>query len=66
VWVGVDAGKHAHHAVIMDAGGRVLWSGRIANDQAAIRRACATAGEVRWAVDLTCASAALLLALLIS
>ncbi len=70
VWVGVDAGKHAHHAVIMDAGGRVLWSGRIANDQAAIetliRRACATAGKVRWAVDLTCASAALLLALLIS
>jgi transposase len=70
VWVGVDAGKHAHHAVMMDVAGRVLWSGRIANDQAAIekliRRARKSSDDVRWAVDLTCASAALLLALLIN
>jgi transposase len=69
-WVGVDAGKQAHHAVAVDADGRLLWSTRVVNDQAAIEALVARAGrsgaEVCWAVDLTCAAATLLLALLVT
>ncbi|MDI5937160.1 transposase [Micromonospora sp. DH15] len=36
VWIGVDAGKQAHHAAAVDVAGRVLWSTRVANDQQAI------------------------------
>jgi transposase len=68
-WIGIDAGKSFHHATAVDGHGTVLWSQRIANDQAAIERlidrGSHTAAQVRWAVDLTCAEAALLLALLI-
>jgi transposase len=67
-WIGIDAGKLAHHAVAVDAAGEVLWSKRVNNDQAAIealvQRAGDTATQIRWAVDLTCAEAALLLAVL--
>jgi transposase len=70
VWIGVDAGKAAHHATAVDATGRVLWSRRIINDQAAIEQLIAEAGsssaQVRWATDLTSAEAALLLALLVA
>ena len=69
VWVGIDTGKQAHHAAAVDADGQLLWSRRVVNDQAAIQelitKATATAGGVCWAVDLTCSSAALLLALLV-
>lgn len=69
VWVGIDAGRHSHHAVIIDADGRVLWSGKVSNDQAEIQDLIQRAGgqgrRVCWAVDLTCAAAALLLALLL-
>lgn len=70
VWVGIDAGKEAHHAAVIDAEGRQLWSTRVPNDQAAIEALIARAGqtgtEARWAVDLTCAAATLLLALLVA
>src|SRR2546421_3138024 len=70
VWVGIDAGKEAHHAAAIDGEGRSLWSMRVLNDQAAIEALIARAGqagvEVRWAVDLTCAAATLLLALLVA
>lgn len=70
IWIGVDAGKQAHHAAAIDAEGRLLWSTRIVNDQAAIEalmtRAVQAGVEVRWAVDLTCAAATLLLALLVA
>jgi hypothetical protein len=70
VWVGVDAGKEAHHAAAVDADGHALWSTRVLNDQAAIEALIARAerdgADVRWAVDLTCAAAALLLALLVA
>jgi hypothetical protein len=70
VWVGIDVGKRFHHAVAIDVDGTVVWSQRVANDQAAINqlvsRGVDTASEVRWAVDLTSTSAALLLALLLS
>lgn len=69
-WIGIDAGKLSHHAVALDADGQVLWSQQITNDQAVIEKliakATATASEVRWAVDLTSAYAALLLALLVA
>lgn len=67
IWIGVDVGKLAHHAAAIDAEGGLLWSRRVDNDQAAIEQLIARAGggEVRWAVDLTSAGAALLLALLV-
>jgi transposase len=69
-WVGIDAGKLFHHATAIDAEGRVLWSQQVTNDQAVIEKliakARASATEVRWAVDLTSAYAALLLALLVT
>ncbi|MGW3993707.1 IS110 family transposase, partial [Amycolatopsis sp. NPDC004772] len=70
VWVGVDVGKATHHACAMDAAGEVVFSQKVANDQAAIEqlvaRAGQAAGEVRWAIDLTSNAAALLVAVLIA
>jgi transposase len=74
VWIGIDAGKVSHHATAIDAEGQVLWSQQVTNDQAVIEKliakaittAAGTADEVRWAVDLTSAYAALLLALLVT
>jgi transposase len=69
-WIGIDAAKLSHHAVAIDAEGTLLWSQQVANDQAVmeklIAKATATATEVRWAIDLTSASSALLLALLVA
>lgn len=68
VWVGVDVGKASHHACAMDAAGKVVFSRKLANDQAAIEQLVARAGqvatEVRWAIDLTSNAAALLMAVL--
>ncbi|WP_376765944.1 IS110 family transposase [Amycolatopsis pithecellobii] len=36
VWVGVDVGKATHHACVMDPAGTVVFSQKLANDQAAI------------------------------
>jgi transposase len=68
VWVGIDIGKHAHHAAAVAADGQLVWSRRVANDQAAVAeligQATASAAGVCWAVDSTGGSATLLLALL--
>lgn len=68
LWVGIDAGKTSHHLAVVDPLGEVLFSQRITNDQAAIAEAIATITasgvKVSWAVDLTSATSALLLALL--
>lgn len=68
LWVGIDIGQHAHHAAAVTADGRLVWSRRVANDQAAIQgligQATASAAGVCWAVDSTGSSATLLLALL--
>lgn len=70
VWVGIDVGKTTHHAFAMDTDGKVVFSQKVTNDQAAIEhlvaRAARTASEVRWAVDLTSTAAALLLAVLVT
>ena len=67
VWVGVDAGKQAHHAAAVDITGRVLWSARVSNDQQALAEVIgrvALDDEVVWAVDLVGCETALLRALL--
>jgi transposase len=70
VWVGFDVGKATHHACAMDADGKVVFSQKVANDQAAIeqlvQRAGRAADETRWAVDLTSSAAALLVAVLVA
>jgi transposase len=70
VWVGIDIGKGAHHAAAVDGDGQLVWSRRVANEQAAIAeligQATAAAIGVCWAVDSTGGSAALLLALLVA
>jgi transposase len=69
-WVGIDAGKTAHHAYALDETGARCWSQKVPNDQAAIEqliaKAATTATEIRWAVDLTSNAAALLLAVLVT
>jgi transposase len=67
VWVGVDAGKHAHHAAAVDAEGRVLWSTGVANDEPAIAELIGRlrlGDEVVWPVDLVGCETALLRAML--
>jgi transposase len=68
MWVGADVGKGTHHACAMDAAGKVVFTRKTANDQAAIEqlvaRAAEAAAEVRWAIDLTSSAAALLMAVL--
>lgn len=68
VWVGIDAGKASHHAAV-DAGGRRLWSVKVANGQQPIEelvaRAAGSGAEVRWTVDLVSPTAALLLGILL-
>src|ERR1700761_484290 len=72
VWVGIDAGKASHYAVAVDAGGKRLWSVKVANGQQPVEELIgrvarsAAGGEVRWAVDLVSPAAALLLAVLLS
>jgi transposase len=68
VWVGIDAGKTHHWAVVLDTDGKVLLSRRVANDEPAILELVAAvsarAEQVRWAVDQPGGGAALLLGLL--
>jgi transposase len=70
IWIGIDVGKAIHHACAVDQAGKVVFSQKLANDQAAIEqlvaRAGQTADEVRWAIDLTSTAAALLIAVLIA
>lgn len=70
IWVGIDVGKTKHHACAIDVDGQVVFSQKVANDQAAIEqlldRARKAATEVRWAIDLTSNAAALLVAILLT
>jgi transposase len=68
VWCGIDAGKGHHWAAAVDGTGATLWSKKVDNDESAILTALGEildlADEVRWAVDISGTSSALLLALL--
>ncbi len=70
IWVGIDVGKAAHHACAVDETGKVVFSQRVDNGQAAIEQLIARAGkaavQVRWAVDLTSGAAGLLVVLLLT
>ncbi|MEU0470939.1 MULTISPECIES: IS110 family RNA-guided transposase [Amycolatopsis] len=70
VWVGIDVGKGFHHACAVDEVGKVVFSRKVANGQAAIEqligRTTAKAAEVVWAVDMTSGAASLLLTLLLA
>lgn len=68
VWVGIDVGKAAHHACVVDGAGKIVFSRKVDNRQAAIEaliaRVATSAAEVVWAVDMTSGAAGLLLTLL--
>jgi transposase len=67
VWVGVDAGKEAHHAAALDEDGRLLWSIRVANSQAVIAGLIGrvdSCDDAIWAVDMLGGETALLRAML--
>lgn len=72
VWIGIDAGKTAHHCVVVDREGQRLLSRRISNDESVIQTliddvaTLAEGGKATWAKDLNSAGAALLLALLVA
>jgi hypothetical protein len=71
LWAGVDAGKVAHHCVVIDADGQRVLSRRVVNDEAALIdliravKELAGGGSVRWAIDLNSGGAALLITLLL-
>ncbi|MFT7874373.1 MULTISPECIES: IS110 family transposase, partial [Amycolatopsis] len=72
VWVGIDVGKGFHHACAVDEAGKMVFSRKVANGQAAIEqlitRTTAEAGEggeVVWALDMTSGAASLLITLLL-
>ena len=58
LWAGIDAGKLAHHCVVVDADGKRVFSRRAANDEATLGElitevsALADVGGLTWAIDL--------------
>jgi transposase len=71
VWAGIDAGKIAHHCVVINDAGDKLFSRRVSNDETDLLKlvgevaALADGGRVLWAADLNAGGAALLIALLV-
>jgi hypothetical protein len=72
LWAGIDAGKAAHHCVVIDADGQRVLSRRVVNDESALIdliraiKELAGGGSVRWAIDLNSGGAALLITLLLA
>src|SRR5829696_762204 len=68
-WIGIDAGKGHHHAVLIDRDGQRLLSRRVINDQpdlvALIDTVQDRVVDPVWAIDLAGGSASLLIALLV-
>ncbi len=70
LWAGTDAGKAAHHCVVLDTDGKRLLSRRVDNDETALLKLIADVLElsegapVTWAIDLNAGGAALMIALL--
>jgi transposase len=44
-WIGLDVGKHDHHATVIDPTGNVLFDRPVRNDQAAIEQLLTDTGE---------------------
>lgn len=72
VWAGIDAGKAAHHCVVIDGAGTKLLSRKVSNDEADLTELIddvaelAVDGHIQWAIDLNAGGAALLIALLVA
>ena len=68
-WIGIDAGKGHHHAVLIDRDGQRLLSRRVINDQpdlvALIDTVQDRVVDPVWAIDLAGGSASLVIALLL-
>jgi hypothetical protein len=68
-WIGIDAGKGHHHAVLIDRDGQRLLSRRVINDQpdlvALIDTIQDRVVDPVWAIDLAGGSASLVIALLL-
>src|SRR5215218_8601739 len=68
-WIGIDAGKGHHHAVLIDRDGQRLLSRRVINDQpdlvALIDTVRDRVVDPVWMIDLAGGSASLLIALLL-
>src|SRR5829696_4842598 len=68
-WIGIDAWKGHHHAVLIDRDGQRLLSRRVINDQpdlvALIDTVQDRVVDPVWAIDLAGGSASLLIALLV-
>lgn len=70
LWAGMDAGKAAHHCVVLDTDGKRRLSRRVDNDETALLKLIADVlelsdgGPVTWAIDLNAGGAALMIALL--
>jgi len=68
-WIGIDAGKGHHHAVLIDRDGQRLLSRRVINDQPDLVALIDTVQDrvvnPVWAIDLAGGSASLLIALLL-
>lgn len=68
VWAGVDAGKSAHHCVVINEDGDRLLSRRVVNNEPDLLQLIddvrALATDVQWAIDLNCGGAGLVLAAL--
>jgi transposase len=70
VWAGIDAGKIAHHCVVINSGGTKLLSRKVSNDESDLLSLIdqvleiADGGRICWAADLNSGGAALLIALL--
>jgi len=67
-WVGIDAGKEFHWAVVVDEAGQTVLSRRVDNDESAIAALVddvdAIDGETLWAVDMPGGVASLALSIL--
>jgi transposase len=72
LWAGIDAGKSAHHCVVIDTDGKRPLSRRVNNDETDLTAlidqvvALADGGELTWAIDLNHGGAALLITLLLA
>jgi transposase len=68
-WIGIDAGKGHHHAVLIDRDGQRLLSRRVINDQPDLVALIDTVQDrvvnPVWAIDLAGGPASLLIALLL-
>jgi hypothetical protein len=60
VWAGIDAGKRAHHCVVINQAGTVSLSLRVENDENALLDLIATTAEIADGEEVSVVNAAML------